>query len=147
MRHRVHNKKLGRSGSHREALIASLVSSLAKHGTIRTTLVKAKEARRVAEKLVTLARKGTLASRRLIAARLRDEEAAKLLCTEIAPKFEGRPGGYTRVVHAGCRRSDGTEMAFLAWVTEPLKGKDAEAEKPATEAAAEPAAAPAEEAK
>ncbi len=139
MRHRVHNKKLGRSGSHREALIASLVSSLAKHRVIRTTLVKAKEARRAAEKLVTLAKKGTIASRRLIAARLRDEDAARLLCTEIAPKFAGRPGGYTRVVHAGCRRSDGTEMAFLAWVEEPMKGQEA--------AAAPAEAAPAEEAK
>ena len=137
MRHRVHNKKLGRSGSHREALIASLVSSLAKYRVIRTTLVKAKEARRVAEKLVTLARKGTVASRRLIAARLRDEDAARILCTEIAPKFAGHPGGYTRVVHAGCRRSDGTEMAFLAWVEEPVKGQ---------EAAAPAEAAPAEEA-
>ncbi len=142
MRHRVHNKKLGRSGSHREALFASLVSSLIKHGTIRTTLVKAKEGRRVAEKLVTLARKGTIAARRLVAARLRDEDAAKLLCTEIAPKYAERPGGYTRVVHAGRRRSDGTEMAFLAWVTEPLKAKDA---APAAETA--PEAAPAEEAK
>ncbi len=138
MRHRVHNKKLGRSGAHREALMASLVASLAKHETIRTTLVKAKEARRVAEKLVTLARKGTLASRRLVASRLRDEEAARLLCTVIAPKFANRPGGYTRVVHAGRRRSDGTEMAFLAWVQEPLK--DQTADTPAPEPAAEPAA-------
>lgn len=138
MRHRVHNKKLGRSGAHREALFSSLVSSLAKHGTIRTTLVKAKEARRIAEKLVTLARKGTLASRRLVAARLRDEEAARVLCTEIAPKFASRPGGYTRVVHAGRRRSDGTEMAFLAWVQEPLKGAaDTSSEPAPAEASAE----------
>ena len=108
--------------------------------------MKAKEVRRAAEKLVTLAKKGTVASRRLIAARLRDEDAARLLCTEIAPKFAGRPGGYTRVVHAGCRRSDGTEMAFLAWVTEPLKGASPDAEQPAAEAAAD-TAAPAEEAK
>lgn len=137
MRHRVHNKKLGRSGSHREALLASLVSSLAKHRVIRTTLVKAKEARRVAEKLVTLAKKETVASRRLIAARLRDEEAARLLCTEIAPKFKDRAGGYTRVVHAGCRRSDGTEMAILAWVEEPLEKQDAKAPAEAPAPAAE----------
>ena len=136
MRHRVHNKKLGRSGAHRQALVASLVASLAKHGTICTTLVKAKVARQVAEKLVTLARKGTLASRRIVASRLRDEEAARLLCTEIAPKFAQRPGGYTRVVHAGRRRSDGTEMAFLAWVQEPAK----DAASPAPETAAAPEA-------
>ena len=139
MRHRVHNKKLGRSGAHREALVAALVVSLIKRHTIRTTLVKAKIARQSAEKLVTLARKGTIASRRLVASRLRDEEAAKLLFTEIAPKYVGRPGGYTRVVHAGCRRSDGTEMAYLQWVDEPMVEKTGDA--PAAEAA------PAEEAK
>ena len=144
MRHRVHNKKLGRSGAHREALVAALVVSLIKRHTIRTTLVKAKIARQSAEKLVTLARKGTIAARRLIASRLRDEEAAKLLFTEIAPKYVNRPGGYTRVVHAGCRRSDGTEMAYLLWVDEPMAEKTGDA--PAAEAA--PAeAAPAEEAK
>lgn len=131
MRHKVHNKKLGRSGAHREALVAALVVSLIKRHTIRTTLVKAKIARQTAEKMVTLARKGTIAARRLLVSRLRDEEAAKLLFTEIAPTFAGRPGGYTRVVHAGCRRSDGTEMAILQWVEEPMKG----AEAPAPEAA------------
>lgn len=130
MRHRVHNKKLGRSGAHREALVAALVVSLIKRHTIRTTLVKAKIARQTAEKMVTLARKGTIAARRLLASRLRDEEAAKLLFTEIAPKFAGRPGGYTRVVHAGTRRSDGTEMAYLQWVEEVAK-----AAEPAPEAA------------
>ncbi len=136
MRHRVHNKKLGRSGAHREALVAALVVSLIKRHTIRTTLVKAKIARQSAEKMVTLARKGTIAARRLIAARLRDEEAAKILFTEIAPKYAERPGGYTRVVHCGSRRSDGTEMAYLLWVDEPMPGKQApEAEAPAAEAA------------
>lgn len=130
MRHRVHNKKLGRSGAHREALVAALVVSLIKRHTIRTTLVKAKIARQTAEKLVTLARKGTIAARRLVAARLRDEEAAKLLFTEIAPKYAKRPGGYTRVVHDRARRSDGTPMAYLQWVDEPMKG-----EEPAPEAA------------
>ena len=142
MRHRVHNKKLGRSGAHREALVAALVVSLIKRHTIRTTLVKAKIARQSAEKMVTLARKGT------IAARLRDEEAAKILFTEIAPKYAERPGGYTRVVHCGSRRSDGTEMAYLLWVDEPMPGKQApEAEAPAAEAPAAEAAPAAEEAK
>ena len=88
MRHRVHNKKLGRSGSHREALIASLVSSLAKHRVIRTTLVKAKEARRAAEKLVTLAKKGTVASRRLI-------RAARTQCGE----RRGGKDDFLRLIH------------------------------------------------
>lgn len=128
MRHRVHNKKFGRSGAHREALVAALVVSLVKHHTIRTTLSKAKVARQAAEKLVTLARKGTVAARRLLVARLRDEEAAKILFTEIAPKYTTRPGGYTRIVHAGSRRSDGTEMALLLWVDEPMKGEAAPVE-------------------
>ena len=134
MRHRVHNKKLGRSGAHREALVAALVVSLIKRHTIRTTLVKAKIARQKAEKLVTLARKGTLAARRLIASRLRDEDAARILFTQIAPKYVGRPGGYTRVVHDRARRSDGTPMAYLQWVDEPMKGADEAA--PAAEAPA-----------
>lgn len=141
MRHKVHNKKFGRSGAHREAMVAALVVSLVKSRTIRTTLSKAKVARQAAEKLVTLARKGTVAARRLLVSRLRDEEAAKILFTEIAPKFVGRPGGYTRIVHAGTRRSDGTEMAYLLWVEEPMAG----AEAAPVEAAAE--VAPAEEAK
>ncbi len=116
MRHRKQNQKLGRSKSHREALDCALVVALIKDRSIRTTVVKAKIARQTADKMVTLARKGTLAARRLAAARLRDEEAAALLFKEIMPMFEGRAGGYTRVLKLGQRSSDGSEMAILQWV-------------------------------
>ncbi|MCL1856330.1 MAG: 50S ribosomal protein L17 [Kiritimatiellaeota bacterium] len=116
MRHLKNNQKLGRSKSHREMMVGSMVSSLVKCGSIETTTVKAKIVRTAAEKAVTMARKGTLASRRLIASRLRDEEAAKKLCVEIAPKYKDRPGGYTRVVKTSARKSDGADKAILAWV-------------------------------
>ena len=123
MRHQKHNKKFGRSMAHRAALVSTLVASLVKNKSICTTVVKAKVARTVAEKMVTLARKGSLASRRLVASRLRDEDAARILCTELVKTFEGRPGGYTRIVKTGARGSDGSEMAVLTWV-EPLKKAD-----------------------
>ena len=118
MRHQVHNKKFGRSKSHREALIPMLVVALIKANSIKTTVDKAKEARRLAEKMVTKARVKTLANRRLLASRLRDEDAAKKLVEEVAPTFTDRPGGYTRITKLGRRQSDGSEMAVLCWVTE-----------------------------
>ena len=116
MRHRRKSQKLGRSTSHREALVSMLVTALVKQGKIETTVVKAKIARSEGEKLLTLARKGTLASRRLVASRLRDEAAAKKLCEEIAPKFKERNGGYTRVVKTATRKTDGAQKAILAWI-------------------------------
>jgi len=116
MRHKKRSKKLGRSKSHREMLMGMLVSALVKEGKITTTVVKAKLARSEAEKMLTLARKGTLASRRLVASRLRDEDAAKKLCTEIAPKYKERAGGYTRIVKVAARKTDGADTAILAWV-------------------------------
>ena len=127
MRHRKNNQKLGRSTSHRKALISMLVSALVKEGKIETTVVKAKIARTEGEKLLTLARKGTLASRRLVASRLRDEAAAKKLFEEIAPKFKGRNGGYTRVVKTALRKTDGAQKAILTWV-EPTAAAPAVAE-------------------
>ena len=136
MRHRKNNVKFGRSKSHREALVAMLAVGLVKAKSIRTTARKAKVARSFAEKLVTAARKGTLAARRQVAAKLRDEAAAKELFEKIVPMMEGRQGGYTRIVKLGQRASDGSEMAVLSWVNEPVAKKD----EPATEApAAEPA--------
>ena len=128
MRHKKNNQKLGRSKSHREMLMGTMVSALVKAGSIETTVVKAKIIRSEAEKAVTMARKGTLASRRLIASRLRDEEAAKKLCVEIAPKYKDRPGGYTRVVKTATRKSDGAPKAILTWVNPEEK----KAEAPAT---------------
>ena len=136
MRHRKKNQKLGRSKSHREMLMGMLVSALVKAGKIQTTVTKAKIASGEAEKMLTLARKGTLASRRLVASRLRDEDAAKKLCVEIAPQYKDRPGGYTRVVKTYCRKSDGSQMAILMWV-DPAEKKPAKkkAEAPAAEVA------------
>lgn len=126
MRHLRHNKKFGRSKSHREALIPMLVTGLIKAESITTTLQKAKEARQLAEKLVTKSRVKTLASRRLIVAWLGDEAAAKKLIEQTTPTFGDRPGGYTRITKIGPRRGDGAEMAILAWVTEKYEPKAAE---------------------
>ena len=130
MRHRKNNVKFGRSKAHREALVSMLVVGLIKAKSIRTTARKAKVARPLAEKLVTTARKGTLAARRQVAATLRDEAAAKELFEKIVPMMEGRPGGYTRIVKLGQRSNDGAEMAILAWVDGPVAAK-AEAPAPA----------------
>ena len=116
MRHRKQNQKLGRSGAHREALVSALVVSLIKHRSIKTTVVKAKIARQTAEKMVTIARKGTISARRLAVSRLHDEDAADILFKQITPMFEGRAGGYTRILRTGTRCGDGSEMAILQWV-------------------------------
>lgn len=116
MRHRVQDKKLGRSGSHRKALMGALVRGLVEEKRITTTLTKAKEARKVAEKLVTSARGGTVAARRNAAGLLRHDKHVSILFDEIAPKYVDRPGGYTRIVKLGKRSSDGSEMAILEWV-------------------------------
>jgi large subunit ribosomal protein L17 len=116
MRHKVRDKKLGRSSSHRKALMASLVCHLIEEKRIKTTLMKAKEARRVAEKMVTLGLKGTLAARRQAISILRRPERVATLFDDVAPKFKERPGGYTRITKLGQRRSDGSEMAILEWV-------------------------------
>ena len=116
MRHKVRDKKLGRSSSHRKALMASLVCHLIEEKRIKTTLMKAKEARRVAEKMVTLGLKGTLAARRQAISTLRRPERVATLFDDVAPKFKERPGGYTRITKLGQRRSDGSEMAILEWV-------------------------------
>ena len=115
MRHQKQSVKLGRSPSHRKALLSSLVCNLIKRRRITTTVQKAKLARIEAEKMVTLARKGTLHARRLAASRLRQPDAVSLLFSDIVPLCEGRPGGYTRILKLGRRRSDGAEMAILEW--------------------------------
>ena len=135
MRHRKNNVKFGRSKSHYEALVAMLAAGLVKAKSIRTTDRKAKVARSFAEKLVTVARKGTLAARRQVAAKLRDEAAAKELFEKIVPMMEGRPGGDTRIVKLGPRANDGAERAILAWVDGPVAAK-AEAPAPAETAEA-----------
>lgn len=116
MRHRVHTFKVGRTSSHRRAMLANMVSSLIEHGQITTSLVKAKEARRFAEKLVTMAKSDNVHHRRLAVARIHDKSAVKKLFDEIAPMYMERQGGYTRILKLGKRIGDATEMSILQWV-------------------------------
>ena len=117
MRHRRIAKKFGRSTSHREQMVGSLVANLILRDRIETTVAKAKVARQDAEKMVTLARKGTLAARRLAAARLRSPAAVARLFATVVPSLADRKGGYTRIAKLGQRRSDGSTMAIIEWVT------------------------------
>src|SRR5690242_5421814 len=116
MRHLKRTAKLGRTGQHRNAMLANLVCSLIKHKRITTTLAKAKVARSVAEKMVTLGKRGTLHDRRLAVAKLHQEDAVKILFTEIAPAQKERRGGYTRIVKLGQRQGDAGQRAILEWV-------------------------------
>src|ERR1700687_2666794 len=122
MRHLKRTAKLGRTGEHRNAMLANLVCSLIKHKRVTTTLAKAKAARSVAEKMVTLGKHGTLHDRRLAAARLHQEDAVRILFAEIAPAQKERRGGYTRVLKlATARRGDAGEQAILEWVDVPVQ--------------------------
>lgn len=116
MRHKVHTFKIGRSGAHRQAMLANMVSSLFEHGEVKTTLVKAKEARRFADKLITLGKKGDLHRRRLAVSKLRDKDAVKKLFDELAPQYAQRNGGYTRIIKLGRRLGDAAEMCILQLV-------------------------------
>ncbi len=127
MRHLKRTAKLGRTGQHRNAMLSNLVCSLIKHKRVTTTLAKAKAARSVAEKMVTLGKSGTLHDRRLAAARLHQEDAVKILFTEIAPAQKERHGGYTRIVKLGQRQGDAGQKAILEWVDMPITPAPAEA--------------------
>ena len=116
MRHLKRTAKLGRTSEHRNAMLANLVCSLIEHKRVTTTLAKAKAARSVAEKMVTLGKKGTVAHRRLAVARLHQEAAAKILFKEIAPAFKDRSSGYTRIIKLGQRQGDAAQSAILEWV-------------------------------
>jgi large subunit ribosomal protein L17 len=130
MRHLKRTAKLGRTGEHRNAMLANMVCSLIKHNRIQTTLAKAKAARSVAEKMVTLGKSGTIADRRLAAARLRnDEEATRILFNELAPVFKSRAGGYTRIVQLNQRNGDAAQLAILEWVETPTEAAPAEPKK------------------
>src|SRR5436190_2475878 len=131
MRHLKRTAKLGRTGEHRNAMLANLVCSLIKHKRVTTTLAKAKAARSVAEKIVTLGKKDTIHARRLVAARLHQEDATKILFSEIAPAQKDRNGGYTRIVKMHQRQGDAAQLAILEWVD-----LGAVAETPVTEAPA-----------
>lgn len=137
-RHGIRGRKFGRETDQRRALMRGLMSSLIKYQTITTTLARCKETRRELEKLITLAKKGGLANRRLIIARLNDLEAAALLVDVIAPQIK-RSSGYLRIERAGFRRGDNSEMGTISFVDEidleKLDNKvEVEAKKPATKA-------------
>ena len=126
-------KKFGRSTKHRKMLMKSLVTNLILAESIRTTLPKAKEARKVADKIVTIAKKGDLAARRLAASRTLDPKAVQKLFGKIAPALKDRKGGYTRIVKLGTRRGDAAEMCVLQYVCVPEVAAPAAAEESAKE--------------
>ncbi len=132
MRHRRRYKRLGRSPSHRKALLASLVCNLIEEKRVTTTLAKAKVARSFAERMITFARQGSLAARRRVLAELRQQKRVTKLFSEIVPQLSGRQGGYTRIIKLGRRPSDSSEMAILEWTgivpADKRKKKKAEAE-------------------
>ena len=141
MRHLKRTAKLGRTGQHRNAMLANLVCSLILHKRVTTTLAKAKAARSVAEKMVTLGKRGTLQTRRLAAARLHQEDAVKILFNQIAPAQKERRGGYTRITRLNQRQGDAGQLAILEWVDMPMVSESA------AEAEAAEKAKPVQEAK
>ena len=116
MRHRVKGRKLGRTPAHRKAMFRNQLASLVKEERIKTTLHKAKELRPIAEKVVTQGKRDTLHARRLVNRWLPERELVKKVFDDIAPRFQERPGGYTRIVKLGPRRGDGAEMAVIEFV-------------------------------
>ncbi len=138
MRHRSKTAKLKRNASHRKALLSNLACNLIEHGRIKTTLGKAKALRPVAEKLVTLAKRDDLHSRRLAIAYLHQKEIVSKLFSEVAPASKDRQGGYCRITKLGPRMSDSAPMAYIEWVDRALVSEAAE--EPAAEAVVEVAA-------
>jgi large subunit ribosomal protein L17 len=136
MRHRSKTVKLKRNASHRRALLANLACNLIEHGRIKTTLGKAKALRPVAEKLITLAKRDDLHSRRLAIAFLRQKETVQKLFAETAPASKDRQGGYCRITKLGARMSDSALMAIIEWVDRPASEEEAPVEEVAAEAPA-----------
>ncbi|GHH50059.1 MAG: 50S ribosomal protein L17 [Gammaproteobacteria bacterium] len=119
MRHQKSGRKFSRTSAHREAMFKNMAASLIKHELIKTTLPKAKELRRVAEPLITLAKVDSVANRRLAFARLRDKEAVGTLFTTLGPRYQSRPGGYLRILKCGFRAGDNAPMAYVELVDRP----------------------------
>ena len=119
MRHQKSGRKFSRTSAHRDAMFSNMAASLFKHELIRTTLPKAKELRRVAEPLITLAKVDGVANRRLAFARLRDKEAVGKLFVELGPRYRERPGGYLRILKCGFRAGDNAPMAYVELVDRP----------------------------
>ncbi len=139
MRHKVGQRKLHRTTSHRLAMLHNMVTSLLEHEAIRTTLPKAKEARKIAERIITLGKRGGLSNVRLAERTVRNRVILQKVFSEYKDRYANRPGGYTRIVRLGFRRGDGAEMALLELVDRPAKAPQAEAagETQATETQAE----------
>jgi len=116
MRHRKSGRQLNRNSSHRQAMFRNMATSLVVHESIKTTLPKAKELRRVVEPLITMSKEDNVAKRRLAFARLRDKAAVGKLFSELGPRFSGRPGGYTRILKCGMRSGDNAPMAIIEFV-------------------------------
>ena len=116
MRHRKKGRQLSRTASHRKAVLRNMVTSLFRHERVETTTAKAKELRPYAERLITLAKRNDLHSRRLAGRKIADREILGKLFDDIAPRFQDRPGGYTRVLKTGSRKGDGAEMALIELV-------------------------------
>ncbi len=129
MRHRKSGRRLGRNSSHRKAMFRNMATSLLCHETIRTTLPKAKELRRVVEPLITLAKEDGVANRRLAFDRLRDKEAVGKLFKDLGPRFKDRPGGYLRILKTGPRPGDAAPMAIVQLVDGPIGEPEATAEE------------------
>jgi large subunit ribosomal protein L17 len=125
MRHRKSGRKLGRNSAHRKAMYRNLAASLVRHETIRTTLPKAKELRRVVEPLITLAKQDNVGRRRLAFSRLRDDVAVGKLFTDLGPRFKERPGGYLRILKMGYRRGDAAPMAVVQLLDRPEQATQA----------------------
>ncbi|MHC9509671.1 50S ribosomal protein L17 [Kangiella sp. M94] len=133
MRHQKSGRKLNRNSSHRKAMFRNMTSSLIEHELIRTTLPKAKELRRVAEPLITLAKKDTVANRRLAFARLRNNATVAKLFAELGPRYQERPGGYLRILKCGNRPGDNAPMAYVELVDRPVVEDDVDLDEVVTE--------------
>lgn len=125
MRHRNIGRQLSRNSSHRKAMLKNMAASLLQHEIIKTTLPKAKELRRVAEPLITMAKQDSVASRRLAFARLRDRDVVTKLFNELGPRYQARPGGYLRILKCGYRAGDAAPMAIVELVDRPEQAGDA----------------------
>ena len=134
MRHLISGSKLGRQPAHRRATLRNLVTNLIEHGRIQTTILRAKAARPIAEKMITLGKRDSLHARRQAAAFLMTPNATKKLFADLAPRFAERNGGYTRIIHSGWRIGDGAELAIIEFLGSELKKKEKKTRKKAEEA-------------
>ncbi|NKI19168.1 50S ribosomal protein L17 [Spongiibacter sp. KMU-166] len=129
MRHRHSGRQLNRNSSHRKAMFRNMTASLVEHELIKTTLPKAKELRRHAEPLITLAKTDSVANRRLAFARLRSDEAVGKLFSELGPRYSERPGGYIRIMKCGLRTGDKAPMAYVELVDRPVVDEEDDGEE------------------